>query len=206
MLIIAIPKSMSTSLWYFLRENHGFSSGKVLPVFQSLPRLKAWAFFHHFTSFCVDCPSKVALGICENKDILWKAHIPPTKNNLKVFSGGKKVILLRDVNEIIASWRRVAFSIKRPVHKLPFDKSFLRKGENKWILQAEKTGLLDELKRFKQGWGSHTKNVLHITYKQLLTNSQKTVNRVEEFFGLPISNNVVMPKMKYYPKVKGSAK
>ena len=200
MLVIAMPKSMSSSIKSYFGKKPGI---KVRTDFveedKLLPFAEGWKYFLSLTNACREFPLEMALSICESRSMFRKHHIPPTKNNLEVFSKGKKVILLRDVNEVIASWRRTTLLKGSPLKGFsPFkDPIFLEKNEDEWIHQAEMSGLLDELRRFKEGWEKHTQNALHITYNQLLHDPQNTVNSVEEFFGLPLTKKVVLPKKRY---------
>ena len=194
MLIIAIPKSMSSSLKKYMSMKPGVHSEYRLPPLQ---KVRGWKFFSHFTNACGNFPKDLVLKLCYDKTTIWKAHIPPTEHNLRVFNGEKKVVLLRKLSGIIASWRRTTLLVKRPLSGLNFPVSYLKKDDKAWVQYAREIGLLDELKRFKQGWNSSPKNTLYITYNQLLRNPKKTVNRVEKFFGLPISNEVALPRIRY---------
>jgi len=196
MLIIASPKSMSSSLKKYFSRKKGIHSeyilSKKLPLAGSL-----WHWFHRFTNACVQFDEDTAKKICSSKNTIWKFHVPPTLQNLSVFVPYKKVILLRDPKESIYSWRRTALKLNRKIAGIPFDKSFLSKSEEDWVKKADQEGLLLELERFCRGWGKHKENALHIDYNDLLKHPKKTVNKVEEFFGLPITKKVSLPKVRY---------
>lgn len=195
MLIVAIPKSMSSSLKKFLSSKEGLHSEYQLP---SLPSAKSeWPWTHRFTNACVNFNEKIAKRLCNNQETIWKFHIPPTDQNVEVFFPYKKVILLRNPKDVIFSWRRTALKKGRRISGLPFDTSFLKKPEKQWLQRAKSTGLWDEIRKFYAFWSQQEKNVLHIDYVDLLNFPKKTVNDVEKFFDLPISKNVVMPKIRY---------
>jgi len=195
MLIVAFPKSMSSSLKRYIAKKRGIHSEYRLPELPSVGPL--WHWFRRFTNASVQFDEVTAKKLCDSKDTIWKFHIPPTLQNLDTFSPLKKVVLLRDPKEAIYSWRRTALKAGRSLKGLPFNKSFLSLSEEDWVKKAELSGLLLELERFHQGWKRHTSNVLHISYNKLLNNPKKTVNKVEEFFGLPITKKVVLPKSRY---------
>lgn len=178
MLIIAIPKSASTSLLYTLRESLKF------PAKQKFNHEKKSLLYPVLTNLHSDVGeySKVAIDEFTQPYKIFKQHIPPTKNNTNLLKKKKKIVLLRDVNEIILAYKRGA---KAEVHNLlkGFDKSW---SDKKWLLMAKENGLYNELDNFFNKWkeeeGAYT---LIIQYDDLINNPTLVINKILEFIEYP---------------------
>mgnify|MGYP006435407741 CR=1 FL=1 len=196
MLIIAIPKSASSSLVSTLCSHHSLDNAaealrrkyaRHLPVpdaykhmakihyeFRELNR--AWA------------EEAAAAGVIS------KFHIPPTQNNCDLLRDIKKVILLRAPENIIDAYHRGDATGVFPVRSPDFCFSFSKQG---WHARAQKHGVLDELHNFEQGWRAHDGDKLVIDYDALVNEPQATLNRVESYFGLPETSIAELSRQRY---------
>jgi len=181
MLIIAIPKSASTSLLQTIGRVHYLPSKQVmhsdLPVpggFTALGRIHSDVREYteeHITEFTA-------------ADRFHKQHIPPTENNCAMLGNTPRVVLLREPLEVIeAYWR----AFKKGVIKGRPEFAGITSSEE-WLERATSIGLLNELERFHEGWTTSDPSMTCvITYKDLLDQPRQTINRIEEFFKLPVT-------------------
>jgi len=198
MLIIAIPKSASTSLMDTL--------GKVckMPAQQlfkkELSKPKELPILSNLHSDMREYSSK-EIDIFTQNNKIYKQHIPPTENNLLLLRDKKKVILLRNCDEIISAyWRAENSGIHsnfKKIHNLEVS------SKEEWIKASRKAGLYDDLKFFYKGWlkESNSKNCLTVSYNELIQNPKKVINEIEFFFDLPITNHSIELSKKRYSRV-----
>jgi hypothetical protein len=184
MLIIAIPKSASTSLMKTLGELYN------LPAKQTFfPDQKPPADYSHLWKYHGDIRQitpRQAAKFARRKTI-YKQHIPPTRQNRKLLHDVKKVILLRRPIDILSAYFRGA---KKGVHNTLADFKDV-KTKDECIERAESIGLLDELRQFRQTWKQDTGRKLIITYQELTQSPQKTIARIEDYWDLPVVNQDV---------------
>ncbi len=176
MLIIAIPKSASESLVQTLAELHD-RPGKIYRA-----RLRPAKGFERLAGIHSDVReySPAAVRELANPGVFYKNHVPPTKNNRALLRSVKKVVLLRDPEDVLASYRR---GIKARTDKMLLsylDEAFAR-----------------EVAAFARGWSRTDRNTLQLRFEDVIRHPQETVNRIERFFGLPESRNVVLKKFHY---------
>lgn len=203
MLIIAIPKSASTSLMDTLGRIHKISAQQLFK--SELPLPKEISILHKFHSDMREY-SKQEIEIFTQNNRIYKQHIPPTKNNLSLLRNKKKVILLRNCDEIICAYWS---AINSGISKKRNEKEFLEvSSKEEWINASRKTGLYDDLKFFYSGWlkESNNKNCLIVTYNQLIQNPKKVINEIENFFNLLISKDFIEISKKNYSKVNSLEK
>lgn len=208
MLIIAIPKSASTSLLKTLGKLH------KIPVEQSsfpqnpIPKEYKLIWRYHGDFRNID-DEKV--GIFENERKFFKQHIPPTENNIRLLKHVKKVILLRKPEEIIKAYYRAE---KKKIHKprLEFNKL---KNESDWLILAKKNGLYEDLKKYYDNWKVHNDEYsILFNYEEIINDPKDVINRIERFFNLPITegnfklakerysrNKIDIPLIKYCSKI-----
>lgn len=182
MLIIAIPKSASTSLLLTLKKYHSIDAAQSF--FKDYPPPSNSKFIHQLHSDIRTLTAEESINF-EASDHFYKQHIFPSEENLKLFKNTKKVILLRDPKEVLMAYRRGA---KKGVHNLipGFDMSW---NEEKWITKAQEVGLWDDLNVFHERWtnASSDDNTLMVDYQDYVTNPNLVLNQIEAFFGLPIT-------------------
>ncbi len=197
MLIIAIPKSASTSLMSTLGHLHNlpycqnrFKTRKPPENLTLLPKYHTDIRELH----------KDDVATINGSNRIFKQHISPTERNLSLLKQTKKVILLRPPHEIIEAYFRAE---KRHLQKqLPEFAHCKTLGD--WQKEARKIGLIDELKWFHNRWEKHaannkTKNLL-VPFETLVTNQDKTINRIENFFHFPLSTQAVELYKKRYSR------
>ena len=198
MLIIAIPKSASTSLMDTLGKIHKILAQQLF--IKELPIPKELSILYKLHSDMREY-SKKEIDIFTQNNKIYKQHIPPTKNNLLLLRDKKKVILLRNCDEIISAYWRAEIS---GIHS-NFRKKFNLKVSSKeeWFEQSKKSGLYNDLKFFYKGWikESNNLNCLIVTYNQLINDPKKVINKIERFFDLHISKDFIELSKKRYSRV-----
>lgn len=192
MLIIAIPKSASTSIMKTLGKIHRIKAIQDFS-FADNPIPDNVNILNKYHSDIREITSKEVSKFSSSK-ILYKQHIFPTSNNLKLLQSIKKVILLRDTIEIILAYRRGAY---KKVHTL--EEFSLKSDQNKWIERAKEIGLYSDLEYFNRKWKENSDhNTLFIEYSDLIETPHTVLNKVEEFFNLPVTrNSFTLSKARY---------
>jgi len=102
MLIIAIPKSASTSLMRTLAKIHDLPCDMHFKW--NGPLSKEFPNFHLQHSFGWEL-NEETVSYFINSEIIFKSHIVPSLNNLNLLCDHKKVILLRKPEGIIGAYR-----------------------------------------------------------------------------------------------------
>ncbi|WP_067148355.1 sulfotransferase domain-containing protein [Pseudotamlana agarivorans] len=202
MLIVAIPKSASSSLLTTLGKLHN------LVAFQD------FSFRNQSTPIMSNVVHTVHSDIREltrtdvdrfcRDDVFYKQHIFPSENNLNLLKDRKKVILLRDSSEILLAYKRGA---KEAHNGLP--EGYSVKLSNKVFLEkAKRDGFNDDLEFFKNKWleSMDPRNTLVIYYKDYINNTNKVINEIEHFFNLTISNEKIIPVKARYSRVSSLRK
>ena len=187
MLIIAIPKSASTSLMLTLGKYHNleakqdlsFSKNKSAENCQILYKL------HSDVRELTDNDVKL-LSI---PSAINKQHIYPSSNNVSLLSNIKKVILLRPPDEIILAYRRGA--VNKVHNLLPGYSSKMT--ENEWLEKSKSDGLYSDLTFFCKEWKEKAKseNTLFIDYQDYVENPNIVLNEIEKFYGLAVTQQKV---------------
>jgi len=199
MLIIAIPKSASTSLLYTLGKELNFPAEQIFGKASSSNSFQYLAKLHSdIGNYDMDFFEKVL-----HPYKIFKQHIPPTENNVNLLRGSKKVVLLREVNDIILAYKRGA---NAEVHNLlkGFDKSW---SDQKWLSLAKEAGLYTELEQFFNLWKKEEGlNTLIIDYNDLIKNPAIVVNQVLRFFEYPLQLKSVNLVKARYSRVSGLRK
>jgi hypothetical protein len=107
MLIIAIPKSASTSLMSTLGDLYKLPFEQQFKNIQSFPINSKFINLANYHSDCRELDHEIIKKWTkENK--IYKQHVIPTENNMQLLKNHKKVILLRKPYDIICSYRRSA--------------------------------------------------------------------------------------------------
>lgn len=186
MLIIAIPKSASTSLLMTLKKYHKIDATQTF--YKDFPKPTNTKFIHQLHSD-IRTLTDEQVALFQDPNHFYKQHIFPSKENLDLFSDVKKVILLRDPIDILGAYRRGA---KKGVHNLipGFDQNW---NKEQWLQKAKEVGLWDDLVNFSTKWkeNSNKENTLFINYSEYVDDPTATLNKVEKFFGLPITEEKV---------------
>ncbi len=199
MLIISAPKSASTSLMKTLGVIHDMSAEQLF--FHNSPTPKSLVILHKYHSDIREITPQLATNFASRK-FLYKQHLPPTENNLKVTRQIKKVILTREPDEIIAAYYRAQ---QKKLHKPKPEFDSCNNLED-WQETAISIGLKKDLEYFINKWSMEVKeypnNNLCITYCDLVNQPQKTINLIEKYYNLPLSQYVNLSKMRYSRRSK----
>lgn len=194
MLIISIPKSASTSLLDTFGKLHALPSRQLdFKSNQADERFPLLGSYHNDTCKL----SKEDISIFLNKKKLYKQHILPTEQHLKLLRTTKKVVLLRNPYDILLSYRRGTL---KNIHgeKNGFKISFT---EGEWIEAAQKNGFLEELRQFYNGWAQHNDEyTLLLGYKELVKEPLRSINKIEKFYELPLTKRKITLSRKRYSR------
>ncbi len=194
MLIIAIPKSASSSLVETLCENHGYvnATADINEIFakQEVPGVKLLYKYHSLPELDQELTDKI---FSPEKNV-YKLHMFPTENNKEMVRGKKKLILLRKPEDIVLAEKRAEAAY---IHNKRNDFEGCETAED-WIQRARENGFYQDLENFVGGWrGLDDKATLYVTFEELIADPQKTMNRVEAFFELPQTRTVKLKKLRY---------
>lgn len=194
MLIIAIPKSASTSLLDTLGKLHSLEAKQILLRDQPAPEnLRLLHCYHSdMREITADHAALFAHG-----QKLFKQHIPPSPGNIGLLTGTKKVVLLRHPEQIIEAYCRAE---AKGLHQPRVEFSDCKTPEE-WKAKAAENGLLGDLQWFHDQWtaeaAAHPEEILTLGFEELVENSEESLNRVEAHFGLPVSERVKLSKVRY---------
>lgn len=192
MLIVSIPKSASTSLMDTFGKLHALPTRQIELTAHNTPDdYKSMSYIHPD----VKTLTREDVQLFSRDDFLYKQHIVPTDHNLRLLKNLKKVVLLRNPYDIILAYRRGS---QKGIHgkKMDFDK---HESEGEWLQKAEKNRLLFEIKDFYEKWHAVSdQNTLLVKYRDLIENSQKTINSIEHFWDLPVTHKPISLSRKRY--------
>jgi len=193
MLIIAIPKSASTSLLHTLGDVHSLPSTQD---FKSVKHHKIPEGFQYLGKYHSDVRelNETIIKKWTEEMSFYKQHIPPTENNLSLLKDEKKVILLRNPKEIVLAYKRAD---DKDIHEKreEFEGCFT---ERDWLKRANEIGLYEELNLFYSKWGKVSSNALVIDFEDLTSKEKETINLIENYFGLELSRgDLELKKYRY---------
>ncbi len=185
MLLVAIPKSASTSLMTTLGRIHDLPSEQVElrdlvrpPGIRNLHR-------HHPDIVELDGPTVERLV---GPGHLYKQHIPPTANNVARLADHRIVVLLRDPDVVVDAYLRAfkSFAMK-PVG---VDRTI---DMESWRSHAEQVGLRDDVDFFHRGWRAAAArgNVLLVEFDDLTAEPKRVLNDIERHLGLTVTGSEV---------------
>ncbi len=194
LILVAIPKSASTSLMKTLGDLHYLDAQQDMSWLDN-PIPKNSNYLHNVHSDIREISIREKEMFMQ-KGKLYKQHIFPSENNVEKLSEMKKVILLREPKSICLAYRR---GMKKNVHTLlpGFDPEM---SEEVWMKNAHEKGLMKDLEFFFNTWTQleNKDDVLIIRYEELIESTEKVVRKVEEFWGVPITEDeIVLAKERY---------
>lgn len=185
MLIIAIPKSASTSLLATIGKRQDKEKCQI--IFPGLEIPSDYNILGNYHSDIRNYPLCL-LKLFSTSSVIFKQHIPPTKEHMHCLASHKKVILLRTSLEIIDAYRRA--ELKKLHSPRKEFKGALE--QNAWRSRAEEIGLKKELDQFYNMWDSVEDNhTLIIQYTDLIQSPTDTFRSIEKFWNLPSSTDTV---------------
>ncbi len=196
MLVVAIPKSASSSLVTTLAERHG------IPVRSSelrrthFPRLSVDPAYRHLARFHREVKNidRTVADLAAAPAHLVKHHWPPTRVNQELLRDVPKVVLLRDARDIVRAYKRGDDSGTFPLRSHEFCFALSERG---WLKQAERIGLIAELDRFAAGWRAHAGDKLIVEFEDLTDDPKATLARIESYLGLPPSHAAELAREKF---------
>lgn len=197
MLIIAIPKSASTSLMTTMRRLHNIESKQIF--FPNNPFPNNCKYLYNLHSDVRELDEK-QVTLFRSKKTFYKQHIFPSQNNLERLNTLKKVILLRTPKDVVKAYYRAE---KQYIHNIRNDFKNLRTPEE-WIEQAKKLGLLSDLTQYYI-WRRQN-NVKIVYYRDLISSPKKVINKIESFYDLPITKEKITLDKKRYSRINNFGK
>jgi len=179
LLIIAIPKSASTSLLKTLGKIHKLETTQS-NEFKGNPVPDSTEILHKHHSDVREIFPENVLDF-QSDSIIYKQHIYPSKNNLAQLASTKKIILLRNTQDVILAYKR---GIDKKVHN-KFEGFSENMKEEEWLDSAKNLGLSSDLNNFYTIWNNiNDGHTLIVHYEALIKNPSKEINRIENFLGL----------------------
>lgn len=196
MLIVAMPKSASSSLARTLARAHGLDernddlNADHPPQFPDRHVL-AQA-LHPYPSV----PSESLRRIVADRTALRKLHLFPTPTVLDGIAGAPVVVLLRDPLGIVdAEFRGVINGIHPLAPGLPRTTSVRR-----WRAAARSGGLVASLGELEDGWRSaaaERPDLLVVTHAELIADPQRVLTLAATHLGLPIRPDLELLKERH---------
>jgi hypothetical protein len=199
MLILALPKSASSSLASTLGRLHGLpdltveTRSRFLPLLAFPEQVREFGAMARLHLEAQEIAPEV-LDAIRRPGVIHKYHFPPTARNQDLLHGVRKVILLRNPADVVRAYWRGERAGTHPLRDLRFASCF---SEESWMARAERTGLLDEMERFCAGWESHGGDKLVMRFEDLVRDPTAAVNRIERYLGLPESREVLLDRERY---------
>lgn len=192
MLLVAMPKSASTSLMTTLGRLHDVPAVQI--EFRELDRPSEIRHMHEHHPDIVELDSAGTERLLA-PDRIYKQHIPPTPTNLKRLAGRRIVVLLRDPDEVIDAYLRAfkTFAMK------PVDVERAIRIDD-WRAHANRVGLSDDVRFFHRGWQAlaDDEDVLIVDFRALTEKPKWVLNEVERHLGLPeTSHDVELSRQRY---------
>lgn len=180
MLIVAIPKSASTSLMSTLGSRYQKKYSQVF--FRDLRCPSETRVLHKYHSDMREIDFSLA-EVFRAKESIYKQHIPPTKCNLGLIKQLNPVILLRDTEAIVDAYFRAEVKGIHP----PRPEFSEVKTVQAWRKRALDVGLVEDLNWFRDGWidASDRHGFLLIDFRELTSTPELTVKRIEKYWSLP---------------------
>lgn len=178
MLIIALPKSASTSLLRTLSALSGRPGKQHFFPEQKWPAAHEFDAMARFHSDVREITAAQAELFTSSTS--WaKQHLVPTANNESRIGPARFVLLTREPAEIVLAYRRWEATGDSPP-RIEFKGL---ESEAQWLERAHDIGLIAEFERFATRWREHGGG-LEVTYRELLDSTDEVFDRIEDWFGL----------------------
>jgi hypothetical protein len=185
MLLIAIPKSASTSLATTIAKISGLHCGLGIPATKIDINCEGYEEIQKYHCNMVERSPLFLQQIIKGRKKIFKEHLLPTDRHLKILNKFKEriVILLRDKNDVYDAYRRI-------------DIEHYKK-EKKYInLKQIKEDINNFHDRY-MWWASNKPNVIVFYYRDLITNYQAVMNRILKWYKLKRCKIIPLMKLKY---------
>ena len=195
MLIIAMPKSASSSLLHTLADLHGLEKPDFTQLWLSLSFSGEFPVFHRQHGYSMRELDDSAVNAILKPNIICRAHILPSRNNQDLLRNKKKVVLLRDPVDVVMAYRRGTVN---GTHRMQSVMDFAGcQSEEDWLERAQRNGLMRDIVGFYRGWLRHEGEKLAISFDELVSHPTEAINKIEEYFALPQSKSVQLKKYNY---------
>ena len=197
MLIIAIPKSASTSIMVTLGELHKIKSKQDFSI-KSNEIPKDSHIIHTVHSDIREITQENVDNFNKENEF-YKQHIFPSDNNLKLLKKIKKVVLLREPKDVLYAYIRGA---KNKHNGLPKGYEIKELTKKKILKKAKIDGFFDDICFFRDQWVNKADPVytLFVNYEDYISKTKEVINSIESFFDLPITMGNVRPKKARYSR------
>lgn len=191
MLIVAQPKSASTSLLYSIAKAAGIKAvnGKskskndeLCIGFEELQK-------YHTTTH--KRTEKLLTYYCQKKDLIYKDHILPTEEHLKYLNKKRFIVLLRKPEDTIDNYKRIIENYKN--NKLLAKDAKELKLE--LLINIDFDKFCDDIRLFNKIWSEYHGG-LHIDYDTLIMCPRNTLLKCMNYFQLPIIGKIELVKAK----------
>ena len=146
MLIVAMPKTASTSLMETLGIRHAMPRQQLPLLSNPWPTSSEWHALTHLHSDTREL-TETDVERFTKKGVLYKQHILPTAGNVSQLRQYAIVVLLRKPTDVVLSYRREALLTKQ----VPMMWRGLET-ESEWVVRAEQAGLVSDLDAFRACW------------------------------------------------------
>ena len=195
MLIIAIPKSASSSLLHTLGKATGLPHKQLM--FGDMPIPRESKVIHKYHSDIRILPEKTWQQLSDANGF-FKQHGFPSPENLHALGNIRKVVLLRTPEDIISAyWRAEMSHIHAPRKEFSSLETI-----DKWMHEAKENGLYDDLMFFQNCWieeADRNPSFVHlIHYNQLMSDPTNTINGILRYFNLSeIPHTISLSRKRY---------
>jgi len=194
MLIVAIPKSGSSSLLETLGRLHSCPISQTW--YGQWPAPDELHLLHRYHSDMREITEEKASQLARPKRF-YKQHIPPTMNNMHRLRDTKKIILLREPSDVVAAYFRADM---KGIHKRRTEFVGLDTLAG-WQEEAVSNGLLQDLRWFRESWEGEASRRPDlnriIEYSNLVRDPKECINDIEAHFNLPLSKRVELARVHY---------
>ena len=197
MLLIALPKSASTSLMFSIAKilNIKYQNGISRKKYDKSLFCEGFEEMQEFYGTTIKRSYEFLDKWISRKDIIYKEHLLPTKDHIEYIKRINKpiVILTRDPGESIDNHIRTIELYKQ---------GKLTKREQKGLLihkmcKLSIGKLLRDFTYFNDGWLNSGVNALYITFNELVLNPKQTIKRVLNHYGFKtLGKKLVLLKAK----------
>lgn len=194
MLIIAIPKSASTSVMATLGSLHNMEATQDTTTPRSLNRPEGVAYLHRLHGDIREINPELATAWTTSK-IIHKQHVFPSENNIELLACIKKQFFL-EIQKML--FQHTKEGVEKGIHALPKGFKYgLSKDE--WLLIAKEVGLTNDLELFYNNWMKKPRsNTLIIQYKDVINKTNIILNKIEHFLNLSITGKEIKLERKQY--------
>ncbi|WP_431156539.1 sulfotransferase domain-containing protein [Winogradskyella poriferorum] len=200
MLLIAIPKSASTSIMSTIGELHTIEAIQQTADYKHFPKPNELKYLHNLHSDIREFNKEICQKWVDDK-VLYKQHIFPSRNNVELLRNTRKVVLLRDPHEVILAYQR---GVESGIHKMFKGFKYGLTSDN-WLDKCKKNGLFDDLLLFYNGWKEvNDENTLIVEFEEFKKSPAKIIRSIEVFFDLELTKREFEVHRKRYSKRKQS--